>query len=285
MAYTVKDSFTQFVQNISISCDLSNIAEDRTKLMVDLLDKKFEILEIFPVGSLLTYTAIKDYTDIDIMVVLHYSKYIKNKAPIDLLQNVKKILSSYNTKITRKNTHAVKFNFKTPPNVNIIPASRVSNNDIFSHYNIPSIDKDIWIAANPKIHTKSMRELSVYKSQLIQIIKEWNRNNGSYLSSFHIDNIALLYEDEVNSDLAWHVCKFFKHMLGVLETKMHNPNGLSGNVDDYLDVYSREEVIKIIDETITLTYEAWYEVYSDRNQKLSIEIYRECFGERFPKYG
>ncbi|MEA1955858.1 MAG: nucleotidyltransferase [Campylobacterota bacterium] len=285
MAYTVQDSFNEFVQNISISCDLSNIAEDRTKLMVDLLDKKFEILEIFPVGSLLTYTAIKDHTEIDIMLVLHYSKYIKNKAPIDLLQKVKKTLSSYHTKITKKNTHAIKFNFQTPPNVNIIPASRVSDNNLFSHYNIPSTDKDIWIASNPKIHTQNMRELSVYKSQLIQIIKEWNRHNGSYLTSFHIDNIALLYEDEVNSDLAWHVCKFFKHMLEVLENPIHNPNGLGSNADDYLDNYSRTEIIKIIDDTITLTYNAWYEVYSDKDQKISIEIYRECFGERFPKYG
>ena len=285
MAYTVEDSFTQFIKNISISCDLSDAVETRTNLAIDLLSKKFDILEIFPTGSLLTYTTLKKYTTIDIVVVLHYSKYIKNKEPIDLFRIVKKTLSAYNTKITKKNKHAITLIFKKAPHVNIIPASRVLDGDKFSHYNIPSIDKDIWIASNPKIHTQNMREFNIYKSKLVQIIKEWNLNNSSYLSSFHIDNIALSYEEEVNSDFSWHVCKFFKHMYDKIEKKFPNPNGLGSFVDDYLDNYTREEVLKLIDETITLTYDAWYEIYSDKSHKLSIETYCECFGERFPKYG
>ena len=285
MAYTVEESFAQFINNISVSCDFTNIAEDRTKLMLNLLNKKFDVLEIFPVGSLLTFTAIKGYVDIDIVVVLHYSKYIKKRLPLEILKVVKNVLSAYHTKITKKNTHAVHFEFQNAPNVNIIPASRVSNENKFSHYNIPSIDKDIWIPANPKIHTQKMREFSVYKSQLVQIIKEWNRQNSSYLSSFHIDNIALLYEDEVDSDLPWHVCKFFKHMRETLETDILNPNGLGSYVDDYLDDYSRAKVIQLVDDMITLTYDAWYDVYTDKEHRISIETYRACFGERFPAYG
>jgi len=285
VAFTVQESFEEFIKSISISCDYSNMIEERTTLMIKLLSKKFDVLEIFAVGSLLTYSAIKDYVDIDIIVVLHYSKYIKKNTPLDLLEKVKRILNSYKVEITKKNTHAVKLKFKTAPNVNIIPASRVLVDESFSHYNIPSTDKDIWIASNPKIHTKQMRNLSIYKSQLVQIIKEWNRQNSSYLSSFHIDNIALSYNDDINIDFAWHICKFFKYMYETLEKRMPNPNSLGSYIDDYLDEYSRISVLELIDTTITKTYNAWYDVYSDKPHKLPIEVYCECFGDRFPRYG
>ena len=285
MAFTVQDSFEEFIRNISISCDYSDMIEERTNLVIKLLNKKFEALEIFPVGSLVTYTAIKGHINIDIVLVLHYSKYIRKQEPLALLKMIKRTLANYKVQITRKNTHAVTLKFNSPPNVNIIPASKVSADNVFSHYNIPSTDKDIWIPSNPKVHTQKMRDLSFYKGQLVQIIKEWNLYHSSCLSSFHIDNMALTYEDKVNSDLPWHVCKFFKHMYDELETNMINPNGLGSYVDDYLDSYTREEILKVIERTITKTYDAWYEVYSDKSHKMSIEIYRECFGERFPKYG
>ena len=285
MAFTVHDSFDEFIKNISISCDYSDKIEERTNLVMKLLSKKFDVLEIFPVGSLVTYTPIRGHINIDIILVLHYAKYIRKREPLALLEMIKKTLRTYKVEITRKNTHAVSLKFNKPPNVNIIPASKVSDGDVFSHYNIPSTDKDIWIASNPKIHTQKMRDLSIYKGQLVQIIKEWNICHSSHLSSFHIDNMALTYEDDVNSDLPWHICKFFKHIYEELEIDMVNPNGLGSHVDDYLDNYTREELLKLINETITKTYDAWYEVYSDKSHKLSIEIYRECFGERFPKYG
>jgi len=285
VALTVQESFEEFIKKISISCDCSNKIEERTNLVIRLLSNKFDVLEIFAVGSLVTYTAIKDYVNIDIIVVLHYSKYIRKNPPLDLLKKIKRILNSYKVEITKNNTHAVKLKFKSAPNVNIIPASRVSVDEKFSHYNIPSTDKDIWIASNPKIHTQQMRDLSIYKGQLVQIIKEWNRQNLSYLSSFHIDNMALTYKDDVNLDFAWHICKFFKHMYEVLENKMLNPNGLGSYVDDYLDEYSRVAVLELIDTMITKIYNAWYDVYSDKPHKLPIETYCECFGDRFPKYG
>ena len=285
MSFIVQDSMEEFIKNISISCDYSNMIEERTNKVTKLLSKKFDVLEIFPVGSLVTYTAIKDYVDIDIVMALHYSKHIKRKDPLVLLEFIKKTLGNYKVEITRKNTHAVKLKFKTLPNVNIIPASRVSIDNSFSHYNIPSTDKDIWIPSNPKIHNEKMRHLSVYKGQLVQMIKEWNIHHGSVLSSFHIDNIALTYEEDVNYDYAWHICKFFKHMYEMLEKKMPNPNGLGSSVDDYLDDYTREDLLKLVDSTITKTYDAWYDVYSEKSHKLPIEIYRECFGDRFPKYG
>jgi len=285
VAITVQESFEEFIKNISITCDYSNMIENRTNLVIKLLEEKFDTIEIFPVGSLLTYTVIKGHVDIDIVLVLHYAKYIKKRAPLDIFKRIKKVLINYKTEITKKNVHSVKLKFKTAPNVNIIPVSKVSIDDTFSHYNFPDISKDIWIASNPKIHTKEMRALSIYKGQLVQIIKEWNINNHNYLTPFHIDNIALSYPEKVDSDFSWHICKFFKHMYDKIENPMLNPNGLGSYVDDYLDDYTREDLLRLLDDTITKTYNAWYDVYSDKAHKLSIETYCECFGDRFPKYG
>jgi len=285
MALTVQESFEEFIKNISITCDYSNIIEKRTDSVIKLLKNKFDTIEIFPTGSLLTYTVLKDYVDIDIVLVLHYSKYIKQKAPLDLFKQIKKILAGYKTEITRKNLHSIKIKFKTAPNVNLIPVSRVSIDNTFSHYNFPDITKDVWIASNPKIHTKQMRNLSIYKGQLVQIIKEWNKQNQNYLTSFHIDNLALSYSEKVDSDYSWHICKFFKHIYDKLQNPMLNPNGLGSYVDDYLDDNTREYILKLLDDTITKTYNAWYDIYSDKEHQLSIQAYSECFGDRFPKYG
>jgi len=285
LAFTVEDSFKEFIKNISISCDYSNMIEKRSNLVINLLAKRFDVLEIFPVGSLVTYTTVEGCVNIDIILVLHYSKYIRNNTPLNLLEKIKEVLNDFNIQITSKNTHAVILKFSNPPNVNIIPASRVSYDGVFSHYNIPSIDKDIWIASNPKIHTKRMRDLSICKSQLVQMVKEWNKQNLGYLSSFHIDNMVLTYEEDIGFDFAWHMCKFFKHMSHELETNMINPNGLGSNIDAYLDDNSRIEILKIINKTTIKIYNAWYDIYSGRNHKVSIETYCECFGTRYPKYG
>lgn len=184
----------------------------------------------------------------------------------------------------KKNGQANTLYFKTWPNVDIVPASKFVNNKVFSHYEIPNINDNSWIRSNPKIHIQKMKKLSLYKLQLIRIIKEWNRKHSSYLSSFHIENIALTYDD-VDSDLSWHICKFFDHMYEKLKTNMPNPNKLGNNIDDYLDYFSREEAKKRVETAMELTTSAWYETYSNKNHKLSIETYCKCFGERFPNHG
>jgi hypothetical protein len=53
--------------------------------------KHFDILEAFPMGSLLSGTSLKGFADADVMLVLHYGKHVKGKTPTQLLQNVEAV--------------------------------------------------------------------------------------------------------------------------------------------------------------------------------------------------
>ncbi len=106
------------------------------------LEKEFEILDSFATGSLPKFTAVTGYADLDIMVVLHYSKHIKNKKPSEVLQAVRNCLGEYRTNV-RKNGQAVTLYYKIWPNVDIVPVSRTVNDDnSVQHYNVPNMNDE-----------------------------------------------------------------------------------------------------------------------------------------------
>jgi tRNA nucleotidyltransferase (CCA-adding enzyme) len=124
VSLTVSDSINKFIENISLTGNQSDIAEKRATSIVNLLSKEFNILEAFPMGSLITQTSLKGHADVDVMVVLHYGEHIKDKTPTDLLQDIRDVLSGYNTKQAKKNGQASTLYFQSWPNVDIVPSSR-----------------------------------------------------------------------------------------------------------------------------------------------------------------
>ena len=87
MPYTVPVSFEKFVENISLTGDHHDIADARRRRVVSLLGNTFTILDSFPSGSIPKDTALKGYADLDVMVVLHWTKHVKNKSPEQVLRN------------------------------------------------------------------------------------------------------------------------------------------------------------------------------------------------------
>ncbi len=152
MAYTISYSFDQFIENISIPKAQSNIASKRADAILKLLKTDFDILSVFPIGSMETETGLKNISDVDVMVVLHYSKHVKGKTPEQLLQDVRDVLSEYDTRMAKKNGQAITLYFKTWPNVDIVPACKVTEGNAFSHYKIPNINTNSWIVTDPKKH-------------------------------------------------------------------------------------------------------------------------------------
>lgn len=283
MPYTLPISFDTFIDNISVTGNQTDTASNRVKSIVDLLNKDFDILEAFAMGSLVSGTALKGYSDVDVMLVLHFGKHIEGKSPTELLQNVRNKLSAYNTRIAKKNGQAVTLYFKTWPSVDIVPVSRITDNGVFYCYNIPNINDDTWIEARPKVHINNMSLTNSSKRSLVKMIKEWNRKHSSYLSSFHIEVMALSYES-FHEDFAWHVYKFFEHMQEKIKYKIPSPSGLGGYVDDYLGYSDRQEAKSRIDTAVEKSWKAWSDSYNSKNSE-SIEEFKRIFGERFPSYG
>jgi hypothetical protein len=283
LPYTIPFTFDAFIERISITGNQADTAESRCKSIVSLLDKEFEIIEAFSLGSLVSETSLSGYADADVMLVLHHGLHAEGKSPTEFLQLVRDKLSDYNTRMAKKNGQAVTLYFKTWPNVDIVPAYRVTDNGSIYCYKIPNANDNTWIETRPKIHINNMKNISEQKVHLIKMIKEWNRKHSSYLSSFHIEVMALSYDD-FSSDYAWHAFKFFEHMHIKIQTYIPSPSGVSGFVDDYLSYSDRLEATNRIETALGKSRDAWAAHYNN-NDKESIEKFGKIFGDRFPSYG
>lgn len=287
MPYTVAASFDRFYENINLAGDHREIANNRRDDIVATLGKHFEIIEAFSTGSIPKFTALRTHADLDIMVALHFGKHIQNKTPTQVLQSVRTSLAEWRTGV-RRNGQAVTLQYKTWPNVDIVPVSRVANADgTISHYNVPDSNSDTWIESRPKvlaatIDAKSSECGSNFR-RIIKMAKEWNRVHSDYLSSYHIEVLAIKVLSGSLEDMPWHVFQFFEKSRGLLESPLWYDTGL---VDQYLSWQDRQEVLKRFDTAISESRDAWHWTYgSSNNHKSAIESWRRTFGDEFPNYG
>jgi hypothetical protein len=288
MPYTVGASFEMFASNISLTGDHKETAERRRNHIVGLLEKEFTIIDSFATGSIPNGTALRGEADLDLMVVLNWGKHVRNKKPVDVLQDVRDALGEYYTTV-RKNGQAVSLYYEsTWPNVDVVPVSRVLNDDgTVNYYSVPDANTGRWLRSRPRRHTNALiaksAECGYMFKQMIRMVKRWNREHSSLMNSYHIEVLALqIFSGEV-SDHPWDSFSFFKNAAAITATSSLIYEG--GYADDYLDYDARKEVVKRLETARDLSSEAWYLTYGGRSKhREAIEIWRRIFGSKFPAY-
>jgi hypothetical protein len=288
MPYTVEGSFTDFFSAINLTGDHRETANARRDRIVSILGNHFEILEAFSTGSIPKYTALKDKCDLDLMVVLHYGKHVKDKAPSQVLSSVRDKLGQNRTG-ARRNGQAVTLYYETWPNVDIVPVARfVDGAGNVTHYAVPDANTGLWIESRPKefaagIESKASTCGPNFR-RIIKMVKHWNRTHGDYLQSYHIEVLALQALGSVNlDDTPWQVYCFFKDARALLTNKIWYDRGFA---DDYLSIADRQEALKRCDTAIGHSLSGWHELYKDKNNhKAAIENWKKLFGDKFPAYG
>lgn len=287
MPYAIPASFDKFRENIELKGTYREIADKRKDSIVSNLKDNFTILDAFPSGSIPRYTALSGYADLDVIVVLHFGKHIKNKKPSEVLQSIRNVLAEYKTNV-RKNGQAVTLYYKTWPNVDIVPVSRTLNDDgSVNHYNVPDMNNETWINSRPRKHSTTMSDKNklcgpAFK-RIVKMIKWWNHQHSSLLQSFHIEVIALETFSGPISDYSWSVYEYFDNAVKIVKSNLWYEGDY---IDDYLNHTKREEVIKRLETAKDKARDAWYYTYGDRDEnEKAINIWREIFGDKFPAYG
>ncbi|UVL30144.1 nucleotidyltransferase domain-containing protein [Pseudomonas donghuensis] len=287
MPYTVPVSFDQFYEKINLAGDHRDTANRRRDDIVKTLSKSFEIIESFSTGSIPKFTALKDHADLDVMVVLHYGKHIKDKTPTQILQEIRNALAEWRTG-ARRNGQAVTLHYKTWPNVDIVPVSRTPNLDgTISHYNVPDSNTDTWIESRPKFFASQIEAKSTECGKnfrrIIKMIKYWNRYHGDFLRSYHIEVLALNVLQGNLDDTPWHVHRFFSEAYTLLQQRLWHDKGYA---DEYLSWDDRQEALKRFDKASQKSRSAWYCTFGINNDpKGAIEAWQQIFGNAFPNYG
>jgi len=285
MPYTVSYSFDVFFNNINLSGDHRAKANTRKDDIVSKLESKFHILEAFSSGSIPKFTALSGRADLDVIVALHYGKHVSGKTPTQVLQSVRDALSQWRTGV-RRNGQAVTLSYATWPDVDIVPVSITYRDDgTVAHYSVPNSNNGTWISSRPKDLSSAIDKKSTECGQnfrrIIKMVKHWNHIHGSYLSSYHIEVLALKILSGNLDDTPWHVHMFFDGAKELVKNSLWHDLGFA---DDYLSSNDRQEAQKRLASANDKSLTAWHHGYKDE-QKPAIEAWRQLFGEKFPAYG
>jgi hypothetical protein len=287
MPYTVAVSFDKFRENIELSGDHRETATARKDRIISLLGNDFEILDAFATGSIPRFTAVRGHADLDVMVVLHFTKHIKGKKPSEVLQAVRDALGEYRTNV-RKSGQAVTLSYKTWPDVDIVPVSKSVNGEgAITHYNVPNMNTESWIVSKPRTHSKAMsernEECGPEFKRIVKMIKWWNHQHSNLLQSYHIEVMALETFTYSLADYSWDVFKYFDNACTLATSSLWHDGDF---VDDYLDSTTRGEVIKRLETARDKARNAWYLTYGEKkDHEEAIAIWRQIFGSEFPVYG
>jgi hypothetical protein len=285
MAYTVQAAFDEFYNTINLGGDHRGTANKRRDHIIELLGKRFTILDAFGTGSIPRFTALKGEADVDVIVVLHYGKHIKGKTPKEVLQSVRDALGQSKNQV-RKNGQAVTLYYTTWPNVDIVPVSRTTDdNDQVLYYNVPNMNDGTWIKSKPRAHSTDIEDrASVCGAnfrKLIKMMKWWNLRHSDYLQSYHIEVMALNTFTTALSDLPWEMFQFFDKCHQLTESSLWHDIGYA---DDYLSYSNRQEVRKRLLTATDQARMAWYHGHGGL-QKEAINAWGQVFGNGFPAYG
>lgn len=287
MPYSVAYSFDKFRENIEPPNYDRETATKRKEHLISLVQNDFEVLDAFASGSLPRYTAVKDHTDLDIIVVLHYSKHIKDKKPSEILQAIRDCLGEQYTNV-KKNGQAVTLYYKTWPNVDVVPVARVvDNSGAVTHYSVPNMNDETWIASQPDKHSDDLGEKSksygVEFKRIIKMIKWWNHQHSHLLQSYHIEVLALHSLAATFSSYPWEIYQFFDQAVKLVGSPLWHKISYA---DTYLDWDKRQEALKRLATARDKASAAWYKTYDQNNDdKGAIETWGQIFGDEFPAYG
>jgi hypothetical protein len=170
--------------------------------------------------------------------------------------------------------------YKSWPNVDIVPATRVTNDDdTVNYYEIPDMTNNRWLQSRPRAHNTAIADASERQRELIRMIKTWNRAHSELMQSYHIEVLVLSLPDVT---LTWpaEIRYFFEQAVARLHTPLFHPNDTPGRVDEYLDWSTRVAVKERLERARNRA-----RIAEQASAERAIELYRVIFGDKFPAYG
>lgn len=288
MATTINQSFQQLRATLEITGLQQQTVSTRQQNVRDAVTADITVLDTFLTGSYRRSTMIAPLkeTDIDVFVVLDPSLF-KQDGQAWLLEKVKAALKkTYPTtpKISR-NGQAVTITF-TDFTVDVVPAFNRQGGG----YLIADSVNGRWIATDPKKHVDIWSTAnSTHQGNLvplIKMIKAWNRQNGAFFRSFHLEAMILGILNNVTiNDFSSGSRFVFDKARQAARSGTYDPSGYSGNLADYLNTQQKvNDVVSRLETAYSRAVEA-ENLEKQGRTSLAVDKWRLIFGDYFPAYG
>jgi hypothetical protein len=295
MATTIKESFRQYAANLNITnrqttkvanCKNNMVAKLGAELT--LHDEKARVIGSWDRDTLTRYLS---EGDVDVMVVLHFSKnegWNNADGTVRALSRFKAILDkAYPDTPCRVDRNCVTMKL-SDFRLDVVPAFRFKDGS----YKIPDTHQKRWISTNPvafaDVITRVNKTLDGTFVPLIKMVKGWNREVGWPIKSFHLE--CILYNHYRSYTRSYTYSSTLKVFLEHLPTYLNSPcydPATGERVDQYLDngavPSDRAKAISKAQKAAALAIEA----YGDEAKypRVAIQEWKALLGEFFPAYG
>ncbi|MDA9463236.1 CBASS oligonucleotide cyclase [Bradyrhizobium sp. CCBAU 53415] len=287
MATTIAAGFAQLRSNLEITGLQASTVSTRQQGVRNTMSGGFTVLEDFQTGSYARSTMIAPLSeaDIDIFVVLDpgYHSY----GPAGLLDLTKRtLLSTYTrTPDISRNGQAVTVRFSDFV-IDVVPGFYRNGGG----YLIPNSMTGKWLETDPKKHVTIMADANKAHAgdlvPLVKMIKGWNRSNGSFFRSFHLEVLALEALNNVRiTDFPSGLRFFFDKARTLVRNKNLDPAGYGDDIGSYINSHSKlEEATRRFNTAHEKAVRA--EQFAVRGQlQAALQQWQQLISDYFPTYG
>lgn len=281
---SVAGAFDLFASRLEITDLQQSTVSVRQQAVRAAVERRLHVLESFLTGSYRRHTMIGPLTaaDVDLFCILD-AGYHHPAGQAALLDMVRRALRETYSKTPRisPNGQAVTIRF-TDFVVEVVPAFYRQGGGFL----IPSSNERRWIETDPKVHEAFIANANAIHDgklvPLIKMIKAWNRNSGSRLSSFYLE---LMVESILRgmriADYPGVVAYVFWRAQEVVRWKLLDPAGLDGGQVNGLARGSVPEAVAALARTYELALDA-VRLEQSGLARSSKERWRQVFGDPFP---
>ena len=301
MATTINQAFSQYSNNLEIKDRQFLLVATRRNNAVAAIANKLSLNTGTPsklIGSYdrHTMTRLLSEGDVDVMVVLHYGNnkgWDNADGTTKILDRFKSVLdNAFPNTYKRRDRNCISMQY-SEFRLDMVPAFSVSSGNDISHYRIPDTVRRQWLPTNPFTFAERITQVNTNMDgkfvPLIKMVKGWNREVRSPLSSFHLE--CLMYQRYSSYTQGYTYPSmlklFFENLPGYLSQPIYDPV-MRDRVDTYLDnstlITKRQIAIAKAQSASTAATEAFedQEIYSP---SVSIGEWKALLGRFFPSYG
>ncbi|MGC5399549.1 SMODS domain-containing nucleotidyltransferase [Streptomyces sp. DT20] len=264
MTDQLTDHFNAFLRYITPSDSEKSNALEQGRLLSRRMEQRPEVQKCLITGSMVRATAIREYSDVDIVAVIEPGDRLIQADSIALVEAVADMLRETESHV-QVSENAVRVMSSDGITVDVLAAIQIGINSVAeAEYRIPSPKQEGWETYVPEEQNRRIREaadsLGADFNKLIRLCKWWSRTHGHPIPSHLIETAA---------------CQAFKAKIPEIPQAMID---LYGSIEQALDSDSSSMPILLESKKIA---EVAYSTWRSGDAKKSIDLWGRLFGERF----
>ncbi|MER8231727.1 hypothetical protein [Streptomyces sp. NPDC094049] len=186
--------FEAFLQRITLSDSEKQNALEQGQRLSRRIEQRSEVRECLITGSMVRSTAIRKFSDVDIVAVIEPEDQLAHSEPAALVSTVAQMLGEMEPDV-QVSENAVRVTHMDGGVVDVLASVRLGINcEGDEEYRIPTTRQDGWEIYAPEAQNRRIREATKLVGEdfkrLIRLCKWWSKTHGQPISSHEIELAA-----------------------------------------------------------------------------------------------